>query len=388
MKINRISILYLVKCLLFLFYVKLSDFIPTTKSYIDNIIKNNNKSVLKLKKLVSLPALIILLFSFTRLYASSPNDSLVFKNGNMMDGEIKTMNQGVIVVSTDYSDSDFKIDWSEIQGINTKTLFFITLSAEAKYYGTLKSISESRVNILTVDKKVVECDLNDNVYLAPLKKDFLDRLYASIDIGLSLTKANNLRQLTSRSTIGYRAEKWLIDATFNAFYSIQDSVESIERGEGKINYIYVLPRVWYATTTISLASNTEQKLDLRINARLGLGRFIIRTNSAYWGVNLGLNRNVEQYTSETADRNSWEGYLGTELNLYDIGDLDLLTIIMAYPGITAKERFRADITLDTKYDLPYDFYIKIGLTINYDNRPAEGASETDYVLQNGFGWGC
>ena len=127
------------------------------------------ESWLKLIKLVSLPALIILLFSFTRLYASLPDDSLVFKNGNVMVGEIKSMDRGVVVVSTDYSDSDFKIDWSEIQGINTKTLFFITLSAEAKYYGTLKSISESRVNILTVDKKVVECDLNDFVYLAPLK---------------------------------------------------------------------------------------------------------------------------------------------------------------------------------------------------------------------------
>lgn len=59
---------------------------------------------------------------------------------------------------------------------------------------------------------------------------------------------------------------------------------------------------------------------------------------------------------------------------------------MAYPGITAKERFKSDFTLDTKYDLPYDFYIKIGLTINYDNRPAEGASELDYVFQTGFGW--
>ena len=46
----------------------------------------------------------------------------------------------------------------------------------------------------------------------------------------------------------------------------------------------------------------------------------------------------------------------------------------------------SDFTLDTKYDLPYDFYIKIGFTINYDNKPAQGASETYYVFQTGFGW--
>ena len=33
----------------------------------------------------------------TKLYASSPNDSLVFKNGNEMSGEIKSMDRGVVI---------------------------------------------------------------------------------------------------------------------------------------------------------------------------------------------------------------------------------------------------------------------------------------------------
>ena len=318
--------------------------------------------------------------------AFSQNDSLIFKNGNIIVGEIKSMDRGVFQIETDYSDSDFKIEWDKIRTINTKTPFFITLTTGEKYYGIIKSISESEIQILTIDNNSVECDQNDIVYLHQFQKDFWERLYASIDIGFSTTKANNLKQLTSRSTLGYRAQSWSIDGLFNTLFSSQDSVENIQRSDGKIDYRYILPGRWYGIATVSLASNTEQKLDLRVNAQLGFGRFIVRTNSAYWGVNLGFNRNVERYTSETADRDSWEGYLGTELNLYDIGDFSLLTSFKAYPGITAKERFRADYTLDTKYDLPLDFYIKIGLTINYDNRPAEGASETDYVFQTGFGW--
>jgi len=326
------------------------------------------------------------LLFFTGLYASSPNDSLVFKNGNLMVGEIKSMDRGVVTVETGYSDSDFKIEWEKIQAIYTQTLFFITLTDGAKYYGRLKSGAGSNVNIWTVDNRVVESNPDDIVYLRQFKIDFWDRLYASIDFGYSLTKANNLRQFTSRSSIGYRAEKWTTDATYNRLNSTQDDVEPIERSDGKLDYRFVLPRRWYAISTLSLASNTEQKLDIRFNAQLGFGRFIIRTNSAYWGVNLGVNRNVERYTNDTPDRDSWEGYLGTELNLYDIGDFSLLTSFKAYPGITAKERIRSDFTLDTKYDLLYDFYIKIGMTINFDNRPAEEASEFDYVFQTGFGW--
>ena len=133
-------------------------------------------------------------------------------------------------------------------------------------------------------------------------------------------------------------------------------------------------------------TDTEQKLDFRLNAQIGMGRFIMRTNHSYWGGSIGVNRNIERFTNETEDRNSWEGYVGSELNLYDIGDLSLLTNIIVFPGITERERWRADFTFDIKYDLPLDFYIKLGFTVNYDNRPAEGASDLDYIFQTGLGW--
>jgi hypothetical protein len=57
-----------------------------------------------------------------------------------------------------------------------------------------------------------------------------------------------------------------------------------------------------------------------------------------------------------------------------------------YPGFTEKGRLRADFKTDLKYDLPLDFYIKVGFTWNFDNQPATGSSEYDYVMQTGIGW--
>ena len=59
---------------------------------------------------------------------------------------------------------------------------------------------------------------------------------------------------------------------------------------------------------------------------------------------------------------------------------------MFYPSITDPGRLRTDSNLDLKYELPMDFYINLGISFNYDNRPAEGASEIDYVFYTGFGW--
>jgi hypothetical protein len=328
----------------------------------------------------------IVLLLFSNLFASAPIDSLIFKNGDVMVGEVKSMDRGVVIIETDYSDSDFQIEWAEIKKIKTQSIYMVTLEDGRKYYGSLSTTPELTITIIAGGTILVECPIKDIVHLGQYKTKYLDRISASIDIGFSLTKANNLRQYNSRSSIGYRTRKWSTEASLNSLNSTQKDVEPIRRVEGAINFRYILPKRWYPTVTISTLTNTEQKLDFRLNAQIGMGRYIIRTNSSYWGASIGVNRNLERFSNETEDRNSWEGYMGTELNLYDIGDLSLLTNIVVYPGITEHGRWRSDFTFDIKYDLPLDFYIKLGFTFNYDNRPAEGADELDYVFQTGLGW--
>ena len=66
--------------------------------------------------------------------------------------------------------------------------------------------------------------------------------------------------------------------------------------------------------------------------------------------------------------------------------MSLLTKIVVYPSITEKGRVRLDFNFDMKYDLPLDFYLQIGTTLNFDNQAVEGAPELDYVVQSTFGW--
>jgi hypothetical protein len=333
-----------------------------------------------------------IVFLFSSLCLPEPlvvaqTDSLFFVGGGVLVGEIKSMDRGVLTIETSYSDDDFKVEWEKVVRINTETQLLITLSDnENVFLGTLQSVGQDTIEIVTYDGMVFESTLQQVVYLEPIEERFIDRVSAQIDLGLDLAKAKNLKSVTSRLGIGYKTELWATNVLFNTLRSAQDGTDLIQRIEGEANLRYILPRLWYAIATYSLLSNTEQKLDLRSNVQMGFGRFMLRTNSAYWGAKLGVNRNIERYSNETEDRNSWEGYVGTELNLYDIGDFSMLFSVIAYPGITAKGRWRSDASLDIKYDLPYDFYIRLGTSVNYDNRPAEDASELDYVIQSGFGW--
>jgi hypothetical protein len=313
-------------------------------------------------------------------------DSLVFKNGDVMVGEIKSMDRGIAVVETKYSDTDFKITWLEVRRVFAKKSFVVTTSDNRQYFGSLHSISDGKVSVRTAAGDTAESTFEDVVYLNPVEGTFLQKLSATIDIGFSLTKANNLKQFTIGSAIGYNEQGWSTDVVLNSLNSTQDNVEPIQRTEGTVNYRNNFTNAWYAMATLSALTNTEQKLDLRFSAQLVGARYLVRTNRGYLGVKAGVNRNIEKYSSATGDRTTWEGVLGAELNVYNSGDLKLVTTAASYPSFTESGRWRVDINCDGKYDLPLDFYIKLGVSFNYDNRPAAGATSTDYVFQTGFGW--
>ena len=115
------------------------------------------------------------------------------------------MDKGVLTIETDYSDSDFKIEWEGIKEIYSKTKFLITLSSGTRYNGPLKSSTTGSVIIDDYTTGDEEVNLNEIVFLKSVDDGFKSRLYANIDLGFSITKANNLRQVSMRSKIGYLA---------------------------------------------------------------------------------------------------------------------------------------------------------------------------------------
>ena len=323
---------------------------------------------------------------FISLQLSAQVDSLTFTTGDYVLGEISSMQRGVLVIETDYSDSDFTIDWDKITWIDTESQFLIWLSDGENYFGRLESQSDTIVNIITDEGDSLQVEQEDIVFLSAYDDRFLDRFNASISVGLDMAKSRNLRQFSTRSSIGYKAEGWNTSASVYNLSSSQDDAEDIKRTEADVSFSYLLPYKFYGIATVSYLSNTEQNIDTRMNAQLGVGRYMVQNNSLDWGLKLGANRNIERYSNDTEDRESWEGYLGTDFNVFDLGDLDLLFSLMAYPGFTERGRWRADTKFDVKYAFPMDFFIKMGFSLNYDNQPAEGASETDYVFNVSVGW--
>lgn len=312
-------------------------------------------------------------------------DTIFFRNGDKIIGELKSLDKGVITIETDYSDSDFKIEWKGVDKLTTGTHYLITTSDGVRYSGKITE-GDSTGFTINDNGQQIRVPADDIVHLLSVDKGFWSKLYANIDVGLNLTKANNLSQFTINSGIGYNGEKWAWNARFNALSSSQDSVPSTQRLDGGLTVNRYLQHDIFLTASTDYLSNTEQLLNLRSNFRAGAGYYFVHSNTWYWNFSVGVGIIEENYSNGENNKESAEAFLATELNLFDFGDLSFFTKIVAYPSLTEAGRFRSDINMDFKYDLPLDFYIKTGLTVNYDNQPTVGASELDYVLNTGFGW--
>ncbi len=329
--------------------------------------------------------LFLVLFSTGAVF--SQNDSLILKNGDAIIGELKDLTRGVATFETDYSDSDFKIEWDGIRRIYTVQTFLISTTNGYRYNGRLQSSSDENVMILQLDGSSMEIPMMDIVYLNAVDEGFWNKIDAFIDVGFDLTKANNIMTVSTRSGISYTDRRWSLGFNYNTNFTRQDEIDDIERTDGGLTYTYFLPKDFYVPVSVTYLKSSEQNLQARWNLLAGAGYFVYNTNRWYWGFSAGAAYNNENYMPDSIpDKQSAEGYFGTELNMFDIGDLNLSTKLRAFPSFTEKGRWRMDFNFDTKYDLPLEFYIKIGFSLNYDNQPVEGGSDLDYTLHTGVGW--
>jgi hypothetical protein len=216
--------------------------------------------------------------------------------------------------------------------------------------------------------------------------NILDVINLSLDIGYSYTKANQLHQLNSNIKGNYYSNVWGLNAYMNTVQNIQNNGEPTKRTNGGGGFRYFLRRNYFGAIDADFFSNNEQMLDLRSNYNISIGKFFVNNNRLYFNTSVGLAYSNENYSDTLTDRKSLEGKFGISLNMFDIGDLNVLTDVIFYPSITEQYRLRTTLNFTLKYDLPRDFYIKIGLDYNYDTKPIDGIDPDDYVITSGIGW--
>ncbi len=327
--------------------------------------------------------LLIFLIGFVGI---AQKDSLRLKNNDIIVGELKSMVNGIITMKTSYSDKDFKIEYINVKEMYLDQTFLINLVSKNHYLGKVKSVSPGIVEINVPNSITFETKIENIVQLKAIDTKFWSRFKGYIDLGFNLTKANNFNQFSVGSGLTYESEIWNFRVAYSSLITNQDNVDEIKRVEWNINAERFVVKEWFAIVDVSFLSNTEQALKGRVSTLGGFGKYVIRTNRLFLGARIGVNYNIETYFDETLDKNSTEANIAANFNMFEFGDFNLTTDFTAYPSLSESGRFRLDYNLKLKYDLPWDFYVKIDFTVNYDNQPAVVGNDFDYIFNSGFGW--
>lgn len=319
-------------------------------------------------------------------FAFAQRDTLRFQNDDIMVGEVKNLSAGVLTVKTKYSKEDFIIKFNRVKSMTMEKKCIVTLTQGRTLFGYVNSAEEGTISITENDGNVIQVPINQITALQEVSDNFLSRFRGNIDIGANLTKANNNRQLNTALRISYSGEKWLIDGSLDILISAQDSVAETSRTDASLESLRLLKDNYFIIADISFLQNTAQALDARISPSLGVGKFVVNTNRMYVGLSTGLNYNIERFVDSSNDRQSAEAFFAAGLNMFDFEKIDINSNLRLLPSLSEKNRFRVDYNFKIKYKIIKDFYISAGLTINYDNQPANLAEEFDYVVNTGFGW--
>ena len=133
--------------------------------------------------------------------AYAAQDVVITTTGDRLVGEIKKVEKDMLTLSTDYSDSDFKIKWEKIASIESDRQFVMETFDGKRVSGSLKPDTEKKAVVQVADTSV---QLSQVSAVQPFERTFWSRFESGLDFGYSMTRTNSAKQLSLGTNLSYR----------------------------------------------------------------------------------------------------------------------------------------------------------------------------------------
>ena len=345
----------------------------------------------------SVRMLLVLLALIAVCSAREKKDVIQFANGDRITCEIIKLEKGYLYVKLEYADGTVAIDWTKIVRVESPQSFVVANTEGNRYTGTLHSAAEAKT---PEGREQLEVQVagpsasqvvpgKDVVTIEPTDTNIWQNLHGGLDLGVNFSKQQSRTQYNFQTNALFQRTKWSAGGTFESSFSGGGNLSDL-RNNLQLDLIRQLrsPRNFYAGLADFL-QNDEQQLDLRTTFGGAVGHMFRYTNNSFIAAFGGLDWNRERYSSEaTVGRTgeSAEAILGTQVNFYRFKTTNILADARVYPSLTDPGRVRFDLNTSLKLRLAKDLYWRFGYYLNFDSRPPQNLSKTDYGSTSSLGW--
>lgn len=312
--------------------------------------------------------------------ASGKIDTVYFRNGDRMSGEVKALENNYLRLST-HDAKTIQIEWNTIDSVKIMNNMRIVLKDGQVFYGKLLPSGELNACYIWGTLGVPRLTpLTDIVSMSPIEEKFVDRLKGTLSSGFSYAKSTDLMQLNLNGQITYLANKNQLELSYDGNFSQQDTARN-QNQNGGVNFKRLLPRNWFLVSNLIFETNSELQLDLRTSFGAGGGKFLIRSNKTSLYFAGGLQGNKEeargniQYNLEALIASNYSVYI------YDFPEVSFSLSADVLPSLTDRGRVRTSIDSNLKWEVFNDFYLKWTFYYTYDSKPlSAGAAKNDWAI--------
>lgn len=344
---------------------------------------------MKIKQILQLLIAIQLNFFAVQYLSAQKTDTIYLKDNAHQVGEIMSLNYGKLTFDTKYLGTP-NITWNNIiRVISNKNMTMKDIRGKI-YHGSAIDPREDHYLLILqeADSALCKIPLNEIVFMVPVKRKKIYRIYGNINAGFSFTKASDLMQLNVSGDIGYRTDNYDLNITGNSNNTFQGDIDnSTVQQNLQLTGTRNLQKRFVVPAFVSLEKNSELGIDLRTILGVGIGNVILQKPQNSIMVMVGPIYNNERYTSgdslstANSDQTTMEAFAGFQWRAfsYTLPELDFTTNVKYYYNLTTKDRNRLNISFNVKYEIIDDVYISLNFWDNFDsNPPSETASNNDW----------
>ncbi len=276
--------------------------------------------------------------------AQSKTDVVVLANGDLITCEVEQLERGRLEVSTD-SMGTLQIEWDDVREITSSLRFEVELETGEKFFGRLQP--STAVGDVMVSNGTTEVSLERDavVRVDQIREGFWNQLDGSMDVGFSVTKANEARQWNFTGEIGRRTERVETRIDLSSLFSTQEGIENTSRHTLGVQVSRYLPQRWLAAAVGQFQRNDELDLKLRSVTGGAVGRFLLQTNRTILATLAGVVFNRERFFGPEPSRNNAEGLVTIQFQKFTFDDpeTDISVTFFVLPNLTEPGRVRLEL---------------------------------------------
>ena len=340
-----------------------------------------------MKKSIAYTVLTIALFILSPIeFYGQKTDTIVHVNGNILTGDFKKLNYGVVTWKMDGMGT-ISLEEPKISTIISSKIFEIKMESGRIYFGSFEASEKEReVNLVLVNENIL-VKIEDIVEVYPIKKSFKTRLSGNFSLGANYSKGSNVATLQFSGNLDYRKRNSEFGLTWDTNDTYQGDTLSASKSDITLAWQRTLKKGWYADVSIGASQNLQLGTDLRWSLNLaGIKDLTYNEwNRLYAAVGVNLSREIP--FGEGPLQDDVAGLIQVKWKVYKLWSPKVWvdSDIMYLPYLT-DDRYRFTFNLNPKVSIFSDDF-KIGLIIyyTYDSKPQTvDASNDDYGLNLQF----